>query len=218
MPDPVLVIANKRYSSWSLRPWMLLTQFDLPFREIVVRMGEPDTRARMLEYSPTGKVPALVDGPAVVWDSLAICEYVADSNPQLAIWPHAAQARAMARSIAAEMHSSFQALRQQCPMVWDRPRQAPLFTPETLVDIARIENIWRIARERFADGGPFLFGAFSAADAMYAPVVSRFDRYAAPVADDTKAYMQAMKQSRAWKKWDEGARAEPWRIEKYETA
>ena len=207
-----LLIANKSYSSWSMRPWLLLEQFGIPFEEIVVPLDEPDSKARMRAINPAGKAPALVDGDLTVWDSLAICEYVAEQFPQHAIWPRAKEARAMARSIAAEMHSSFQSLRQQCPMVVHRQRAAIDFSAETLADIARIEAIWRDAREKFGQGGPFLFGAFSAADAMYAPIVVRFATFDAPVADASRAYMAAIEGTPGWAKWMKGAAAERWRI------
>lgn len=212
-----LVIANKAYSSWSMRPWMLLTAFGVPFEEIVVPLGREETRADILRHSPTGKVPALIDGDTTVWDSLSIIEYVAETFPDLAIWPRAKQARALARSISAEMHSSFQGLRTQCPMNFRRAPKAVAFTEDTRADIARIEAIWAEARAAHGAGGPFLFGAFSAADAMYAPIVNRFDVYDAPVGAASRAYMDAMKETDAWRRWQAGADAEPWRIEKYET-
>ncbi len=211
-----LVIANKAYSSWSMRPWILMTAFGVAFEEIVVPLAREETRDDILRYSPTGKVPALIDGDTTIWDSLAICEYVADSFPQHAVWPRDKRARAVARSAAAEMHSSFQALRVQCPMNFRRVRKPVDFTPDTRADIARIEEIWAHARATFGAGGPFLFGAFSAADAMYAPVVNRLDVYDAPVAAQTRAYMRTMQETQAWKSWQAGANAEPWRIDKYE--
>lgn len=211
-----LVIGNKSYSSWSMRPWMLLEQFGIPFEENVIPLYVEGSKETILKTSPSGKAPALVDGDITVWDSLSICEYVAETHPELAIWPRDKAARAMARSISAEMHSSFQALRQQCPMVVHRKRVAPEFTADTLADIARIEDMWAKARERFGQGGPFLFGQFSAADAMYAPVVVRFEIYEAPVGAATRAYMSAMQSLPAWKKWMAGAAAETWRIPRFE--
>lgn len=212
-----LVIANKAYSSWSMRPWMLLVAFGVSFEEIVVPLGREETRADILRYSPTGKVPALIDGDTTVWDSLSIVEYVAESFPHLAIWPRAKKARALARSISAEMHSSFQGLRTQCPVNLRRAPKAIAFADDTRADIARIEAIWAEARAAHGEGGPFLFGAFSAADAMYAPVVNRLDVYDAPVNEESRAYMRAVKETDAWRRWQAGADAEPWRIEKYET-
>ena len=211
-----LLIANKCYSSWSMRPWLVLTQFGIPFEEIVVPLDEPDTKARMRAINPAGKAPALVDGAITVWDSLSICEYVAEKFPEHAIWPRDGAARAMARSISAEMHSSFQALRQQCPMIVHRKPAAIDFSPDTLADIARIEAIWADARGKFGTGGPFLFGAFSAADAMYAPVVVRLATFAAPVGEASRNYMAAMQATAAWKTWMAGAAAETWRIARFE--
>lgn len=212
-----LYIGNKSYSSWSMRPWLLLEQFGIAFEEIVISLYVEGSKETILKTSPSGKVPALVDGGTTVWDSLSICEYIAETHPDLAIWPRDKGARAMARSMSAEMHSSFQALRQQCPMVVHRPKGAVAFTPDTLADIARIEGMWAEARARYGQGGPFLFGAFSAADAMYAPVVVRFDIYDVPVSATTRAYMDAMKSLPSWKKWMAGAAAESWRIPRFES-
>lgn len=211
-----LVIGNKSYSSWSMRPWMLLEGFGIPFAEVVIPLYAEGSKETILKTSPSGKVPALVDGDVTVWDSLSICEYVAESFPELAIWPREKAARALARSMSAEMHSSFQALRQLCPMVVHRPKAPADFTPDALADVARIEAMWAASRAKWGQGGPFLFGAFSAADAMYAPVVLRFDNYCAPVNAATRAYMDAMMATLAWKKWMAGAAAEAWRIPRFE--
>ena len=212
-----LYIGNKSYSSWSMRPWMLLEAFGISFSEVVIPLYVEGSKEEILRYTPSGKVPVLIDGATHVWDSLSICEYVAEKFPDRAIWPRAPEARALARSMSAEMHSSFQALRQQCPMVVHRPKGAVAFTPDTLADIARIEGMWAEARARYGQGGPFLFGAFSAADAMYAPVVVRFDIYDVRVSATTRAYMDAMKSLPSWKKWMAGAAAESWRIPRFES-
>jgi glutathione S-transferase len=212
-----LVLANKAYSSWSLRPWILLAHFKIPFEEIVIPLDLPETRAAILKHSPTGKVPALIDGAITIWESLAIMEYVAEKYPQKAIWPKAKAARAHARAISSEMHAGFQALRQQCPMNFRRPVRRLAFTPETLADIARIEAAWGEARRRFGKAGPFLFGRFSAADAMFAPVVNRLHVYDAPVNRATRDYMDAMSGLPSWKAWSKDAEAEAWRIAKYES-
>ena len=212
-----LVLANKAYSSWSLRPWILLAHFKIPFEEIVIPLDRPDTRAAILTHSPTGKVPALIDGPITIWESLAIMEYLGEKYPQKAIWPRAKAARAHARAIASEMHAGFQALRQQCPMNFRRPVRAIPFSADTLADIARIEAAWAQARQRFGKTGPFLFGRFCAADAMFAPVVNRLSVYDAPVNKATRAYMSAMSALPAWKAWASDAEAEEWRIAKYES-
>jgi glutathione S-transferase len=211
-----LVIANKAYSSWSLRPWILMTHFGIPFEETVIALRRPETRADILKFSPTGKIPALVDGDVAVWESLAIIEYLAESFPGLTIWPRPKPARALARSLAAEMHAGFSALRNQCPTQFLRPVRRSALTPEVEADVARIESAWRDARQRFGAGGPFLFGAFSAADAMFAPVVNRFHVYDIPVGPEARAYMAAMQALPAWKAWIAGAEGEPWRIAEYD--
>ncbi len=211
-----LVIGNKSYSSWSMRPWMLLEGFGIPFAEVVIPLYVDGSKEEILRYTPSGKVPTLIDGATTIWDSLSICEYVAETFPQHAIWPVDKAARALARSMSAEMHSSFQALRQQCGMVVHRPKGPVDFTADTLADIARIEAMWADAREKHGHGGPFLFGAFSVADAMYAPVVCRFDVYQPKLSTATHAYMDAMKATPAWKKWMAGAASETWRIPRFE--
>ncbi len=210
-----LVIANKAYSSWSLRPWLLMRAFDLPFNEIVVPLHQPGTAAAIARYSPAGKLPVLVDGPVTVWDSLAIVEHVAESNTALPIWPRDPVARALARSLAAEMHAGFVALRRGLPMNMRREPRATVLSPETAAgvsaDVARIEAAFADARTRFGGAGPFLFGAFGAVDAMFAPVVNRLHAYAVPVQDDTTAYMRAIMAMPAWQDWQAGAEAEGWR-------
>jgi glutathione S-transferase len=213
-----LVIGNKSYSSWSMRPWMLLEAFGIGFEEVVIPLYDEGSKEQILRYTPSGKVPTLIDGDTTIWDSLSICEYVAEKFPDRAIWPKDAKARALARSMSAEMHSSFQALRQQCGMVVHRKKGPVDFSPDTLTDIARIEAMWADAREKHGQGGPFLFGVFSAADAMFAPVVVRFDVYQPKLGAATLAYMQAMQALPAWKKWMAGAAAETWRIPRFETA
>ena len=213
-----LIIANKAYSSWSLRPWILLAHFKIPFEEVVIPMDRPETRAEMLKYAPTGKCPSLHDGKIAVWESLAIMDYVAEEFPEKAIWPKAKAARAQARSLSAEMHAGFSALRQTCPTNFRRKPKAIPLTDAVSADIARIEAAWARARETFGKAGPFLFGRFSAADAMFAPVVNRFHAYDIPVAETTRAYMDAVMALPAWKAWIAGGEAEPWRIDKYEFA
>jgi glutathione S-transferase len=211
-----LIIANKLHSSWSLRPWILLTQFGIPFEEILINFGptfdDPAWKARVAAYTPAGKVPALVDSDINVWESLAIMEYVADTFPDLAIWPRDKAARAMARSISAEMHSGFSALRNACPMNLgfrhppkDRGRQVA-------ADVARICQIWNEARARFGQAGPFLFGEFSAADAMYAPVTVRFTGYSIGVDPVCEAYIKTVQGTLAFQSWKKAALAETWII------
>ena len=210
-----LVIANKAYSSWSLRPWILLAHFKIPFHEVVIPMDQPETRATMLKYAPTGKCPSLHDGRIGLWESLAIIEYVAESYPDKPIWPRGKAARAHARSLASEMHAGFAALRQACPANFRRRVEAIALSDEVRADVARIEAAWAHARETFGKAGPFLFGRFSAADAMFAPVVNRLHVYDIPVAKTTRAYMEAIMALPAWKAWVAGAEAEPWRIARY---
>lgn len=215
-----LVIANKAYSSWSMRPWLLLRHFDIPFDEVVIPMDHSTTRAEMLAHAPTGKCPSLSEGEVTVWDSLAIIEYVAEQCPDLPIWPRDRMARAVARSLAAEMHAGYPALRRHMPMNFRRePARRDLDAAtqaEVDADVARVEDAWRAARLRFGEGGPFLFGGFSAADAMFAPVVNRLHVYDLAVALDTRAYMAAVAALPAWHDWQAEANAEGWRIERYE--
>lgn len=211
-----LVIANKNHSSWSLRPWLLLTEFGIPFEEVLIPFGQtfddPEWKRSISAFTPAGKVPALIDGDIQVWESLAIMDYVADRFPELAIWPRDHAARAMARSIAAEMHAGFGALRSACPMnlAWVHPARDRGAKVEA--DIARIATIWREARPHFGQGGPFLFGAFSAADAMYAPVVARFAGYQVPLDEVCAAYADAVQATAGFRSWRMGALAEPWII------
>jgi glutathione S-transferase len=217
MPAPLkLVIGNKAYSSWSLRAWILLAQFKIPFEELLIPLDRPETRAMILEHSPSGKLPALRDGAITVFESLAIVEYVAEIFPQKAIWPRGKAARAHARSLASEMHAGFTALRRDCPCNFRRPVSAIALGEAVEADMARIEAAWAHARENFGKSGPFLFGRFSAADAMFAPVVNRFHVYDVPVSRATRAYMDAIMALPAWKAWVADAEAEPWRIERDE--
>lgn len=193
-----------------------MRQFGIPFTETVVPMAQETTRADMLRYAPTGKCPSLHDGAISVWDSLAIIEYLAESLPSLPIWPRDRAARAQARSLSAEMHSGFMPLRAHLPMNMRRAPAARELTPEVLADVARIEAAFATARQEFAAGGDFLFGAFSAADAMFAPVVSRLHTYQVSVAPATRAYMDAIRALPAYREWVAGAAAEPWHIAKYD--
>ncbi|MGD1015586.1 MAG: glutathione S-transferase family protein [Roseiarcus sp.] len=211
-----LVIANKAYSSWSLRAWILLAHFKIPFEEAVIPLDRPETRALIHEHSPSGKVPALLDGAITVWESLAIVEYVAEIHPEKAIWPRGKAARAHARSLASEMHAGFPTLRRDCPTQFRRPVRRIALTEAAEAEAARIEAAWAHARANFGKAGPFLFDRFSAADAMFAPVVNRFHIYDVPVSRATRAYMDAIMALPAWKAWVADAEAEPWRIERYD--
>ncbi|MGO8800726.1 MAG: glutathione S-transferase family protein [Roseiarcus sp.] len=211
-----LVLANKAYSSWSLRPWILLAHFKIPFEEVVIPLDQPDTRERILRYAPSGRCPSLHDGAIAVWESLAIVEYVAEKYPDKAIWPRGKAARAHARTLAAEMHAGFQALREHCPTNFRRPVRKLALTGAVEADVARIEDAWAQARRTFGAAGPFLFGRFSAADAMFAPVVNRVLVYDVAVNRTSRDYMDAIMALPAWKAWINDAEAEPWRIERYE--
>jgi glutathione S-transferase len=208
-----LVIGNKNYSSWSLRPWLLLAQAGLEFEEVRVPLGSADFAERVRAYSPAGKVPALRHGALSVWDSLAICEYVAEAFPEIGAWPRDPEERALARCVSAEMHSGFGALRGQMPMnVRASGRRVPS-TPALEADIARVCAIWRECRALGKPRGPFLFGDFSIADAMYAPVVFRFATYGVSLGPVEAAYAESMRRLPAMVKWAESAAAEPEVIE-----
>ena len=208
---PTLVIANKCYSSWSLRPWLLMRQLGIPFDEIVIPLDLPDTKAKVLAHSPAGKVPILIDGDVTVWESIAIMEYIGDAFAP--VWPSDRDARAMARSVAAEMHAGFPALRSACPMNLGR-KYAPKDRGDAVArDVARFSEIVRQARERFGAGGPFLFGAFSAADAMYAPLVTRLDTYSIAIDATTRAYVDAILALPAFQEWRSAALKEEWIVD-----
>ena len=211
-----LVIGNKAYSSWSLRPWLAMTHLGIAFEETVIPMHRPETKAAMLANSPAGKVPVLKDGEVTVWETLAILEYLNETYANGALWPAQRAARAHARAIANEMHAGFSALRNHLPMNVRR-KVAPLaLTPACAADIARIDSMWQDARGRWGGAGPFLFGAFSAADAMYAPVVNRIHHYAVPVSATARAYVDAIRALPAMQRWIADAAAEPWVIEEEE--
>lgn len=215
-----LVIANKVYSSWSMRPWLLMRAFAIPFDEIVIPLDAPHAHAEILRHNPAGKVPVLQDGALVVWDSLAVVEHLAETHPDLAIWPRDPAARALARSLSAEMHSGFSALRRNLPMNLRRDGRPATLDAEAeaavAADCTRIEAAWADARARFGANdiapGPCLFGAFCAADAMFAPVINRFAAYAVPVTATSRAYMDAMRALPAWRDWETAALAEGWTL------
>lgn len=214
MSSLTLLIGNKRYSSWSLRPWIAMKVLGVEFSEVLLPLYQPGSSEQVLRYSPTGKVPALIDGPTVVWESLAILDYLADRFRGLPMWPNELPARGMARAVAAEMHAGFVPLRRHCPMNMMRDRTKPRdIPPDVQANVARIDALWTQAREQFGKGGPFLFGAFSAADAMYAPVVSRFASYSISVGRASKDYMDVMMALPAWKEWEASARTETWIME-----
>jgi glutathione S-transferase len=205
-----LVIGNRNYSSWSLRPWLAMKVAGIAFAETVISLEAPDFKARVGAVSGAGRVPVLIDGDISVWESLAILEHLAEKFPAAGLWPRPEAARAHARAIAAEMHAGFLPLRRYLPMNVARPvRRRPL-DDGAAADAARIEAIWSECRARFGAGGPFLYGFFGAADAMYAPVVWRFHTYAVGVGAAARAYMAAMMALPAWQEWRQAARREPW--------
>jgi glutathione S-transferase len=201
-----LVIGTKRWSSWSLRPWLALSAVGAPFREILIPLRQPDTKARILEWSPSGKVPLLDDGGLQVWDSLAICEYLAERFPEAGLWPRDPAACALARSVSAEMHSGFTALRSTCPMDVGEDLPMTEIPDDVKADVARIDAVWSDCRARFGQGGPFLFGAFTNADAMFAPVATRIRTYHLPVSEAASAYCDAIMAHPAMVKWIKDAR------------
>jgi glutathione S-transferase len=205
-----LFIGNKNYSSWSMRPWIAMKVAGIPFEETVISLNAPDFKPRLLAVSGTGKVPALVDGDVKVWESLAILEYLAEKFPDAGLWPKDIAARAHARVVATEMHGGFIPLRKLMPMNMWRPVMKRELTPDAAVNVARIETMWADCRARYGAGGPFLFGRFGAADAMYAPVVARFHTYGVGVSAETRAYMDAVMALPAWREWHDAGIKEPW--------
>jgi glutathione S-transferase len=211
-----LIIGNKNYSSWSFRPWIAMKAAGIAFEEELIPLETPEFRARLDAVSGTGKVPTLIDGDIRVWESLAILEYLADRFPDKKLWPSDPAARAHARAISSEMHAGFVPLRSACPMNMWRPVLKRELGDDVKKNIARIDSMWSDCRKRYGQGGAFLFGAFGNADAMYAPVVSRFHTYAVEVSSASRAYMDAVMALPAWKEWTTAAVKEPWVLEKDE--
>ncbi|MBO6510476.1 MAG: glutathione S-transferase family protein [Roseibium sp.] len=211
MKDFELFIGNKNYSSWSFRPWIALKHKGVSFRETLVPFdfdnGNPDFR----DFSPSMKVPVLRDGDLTVWDSLAILEYAAECFPEKGLWPSDQKARAHARSISAEMHSGFFALRAACPMNMRRPIEKRNVGDDVKADVARIVSIWTECLA--ASDGPFLYGDFSIADAMYAPVVSRFMTYGLSEDPIVSRYAEAVTSTQAWQAWEADALKETWIVD-----
>ena len=211
-----LVIGNKNYSSWSMRPWLALRANDIAFDEVFIPLYT-DNKAdkdRILSFTPSGKVPVLIDGDVTVWDSFAIIEYLADKFPEKQLWPRQPAARAHARAISAEMHSGFVALRSECGMNLHRPVGAVALSDDARANIARVQDIWAECYRRY--GGPFLFGGFGAADAMYAPVVHRFRTYAIELAPAARPYFDAMSSLPAFQQWTSDGLAETLVIARFE--
>lgn len=205
-----LVIGNKNTSSWSLRPWLALRVAGIPFEEIHIDLRHPFAKRHILQRSPAGKVPALIADRQVIWDSLAIIEFLAETHPEAKLWPEDKAARARARAVSAEMHSGFQSLRQECPMDFLHRHPRSALSDACAADVKRIVAIWTDCRKFFGAGGPFLFGDFTAADAMYAPVVSRFVTYLPDLAayGDTgpaRAYVDTLWATDAMRQWGEDA-------------
>lgn len=216
MPNLTLVIGNKAYSSWSMRPWFLMRQAGIPFTEVRVPLHTPETRARILAHSPSGKVPALHADGVVIGESLAIAEYLAERFPAKRLWPEDLAARGLARSVAAEMHAGFTALRQALPFNCRRCGYAFQRSDAVAADIARVAAIWTGCRRQFGQDGPFLFGPASVADAMFAPVVSRFLTYGVPLTGAAADYAKAMAATPTFRAWVDEALAEAEIIPEFE--
>jgi glutathione S-transferase len=217
MADLTLYLGNKNYSSWSLRAWLAAKQAGLAFDEVVIPLYQPGSRETIVKFSPSGRVPALKHGDITVWESLAVCEYLAETFPAAALWPSDPVARAAARSVSTEMHAGFTALRGHLPMNVRSTYPDRGVTPEVQGDINRIMAIWRDCRARFGqDNGEFLFGPFTIADAMYAPVVTRFRTYRIDLERDADAYCDTIMGLAAMQEWVTAARNEPMIIEQYE--
>lgn len=211
-----IVIGNKNYSSWSMRPWLALQHAGAQFEEILVPLDAADTAANIAKHSRAGRLPILLDGDLTIWDSLAICEYLAEKFPAAKLWPEDAKARATARSICAEMHSGFVALRTDCTMKIRARYPARPLRDEVKADLARLSEIWSQTRERFGQGGPYLFGGFSNADAFFGPVAARVKTYALPVEGVAAAYVDALWASPPVRAWVAGAERETLIVPRYE--
>jgi glutathione S-transferase len=211
-----IVIGNKNYSSWSLRGWLVLRQFEISFEEIRLPLYSDLFKDKIMDYSPTGLVPTLVSGDLSIWDSLSICEYIAEQHPELHCWPEDVQARAIARSISSEMHSGFFQIRNVLPMNIRRNRAIETISGDLAKEIERVCDIWKTCRQFYGGGGDFLFGRFSIADVMYAPVVLRFKSYLIEVGDIEFEYMQTMLSLAALQEWIDAALAEEEVIDIYE--
>jgi glutathione S-transferase len=201
-----LVIGNKNYSSWSLRPWLALRVAGIPFEEIRIPLYGPGSKQQILRHSPAGKVPVLVAPEVTVWESLAILEYLADRHPEAALWPADSAQRAHARAVSTEMHAGFAALRANLTMNVRKTFPDHPATPDVMADIARIQAIWKECLQR--SGGPFLFGAFGNADAMFAPVVTRFITYSIKADAASARYIAAIRALPALNEWYDAARGE----------
>ena len=213
---PTLIIGNKNYSSWSLRPWLILKIFEIPFEEVQISLYQPGTKNKILMYSPSAKVPVLKHHDVTCWDSLAICEYLADHCPNLNLWPQDNARKALARSISNEMHSGFFEIRNTLPMNCRLKSKFDKISQEMHEEITRICDIWIDCRNKYRRYGDFLFGEFSIADAMYAPVVLRFTSYGIEVGDIEREYMKTILELEAIKEWIAAAAEEKEVVAEYE--
>ena len=216
MAEFTIILANKNYSSWSLRGWLALKATGAEFEEIVVPLREAETRTTLLRHSPSGKAPCLVHGAVTVWESLAIGEYLAEIFPKAGLWPKNAAARAHARAIASEMHAGFIPLRRSLPMNIRAKHNGLAISEDAQQDINRIEAIWRDTRDRFGGEGPFLFGQFGLADAMFAPVAARFVTYGIALGEEASLYRDTIMGHPFLVEWCAAAEAEPWMIPDFE--
>ncbi len=218
MAEFTLIIGNRNYSSWSLRAWLALAASGGEFDDMVIPLRQADTRENILRHSPSGKVPVLRHGDTVIWDSLAIAEYLAEHVPHAELWPSAIEARAAARAVSAEMHAGFLALRRAMPMNIRAtpPTQAPELADDVRADVNRIEAIWRNCRQHFGADGELLFGGFTIADAMYAPMASRFRTFGVTLEDTAQAYVEAVLGHPLMVQWTEAAENETWIIPEFE--
>ena len=210
MAKPLLIIGNKNYSSWSLRPYMALAGAGIAFDEKLIRFGEPAFSNAVKKISKAGLVPILQHNGVTIWESLAIMEYIAETWPEKNLWPKNKAARALARSISSEMHAGFRNIRNECPMNLRRPPKQVAMSDGLKRDVARLEYLWGEARKLHGEGGPYLFGKFTIADAMFAPVVTRLQTYAISVSKSTRAYMDAVLNSAAFQNWLKEALKEKW--------
>jgi glutathione S-transferase len=216
MADLTLVIGNRNYSSWSMRPWVLMRAKQIEFQEVQIRLFQPDSLERKLAYSPAGKVPILVSGELHVWESLAILDRLAELFPHRGLWPSEGAPRAVARSVSAEMHAGFEGLRTHMPMNCRARLPGRGRGPGVEEEIVRVRNLWRDCRARFGQGGDFLFGDFGNADAMFAPVASRFQTYGVELTGVEGEYAEAVVSHPAVAEWFRAAEAEPWTVPQYE--
>jgi glutathione S-transferase len=214
MPELTLVIGNKNYSSWSLRAWIMMKHLEIPFREVLLPLYTPEFKEELEQYGPGGRVPVLTQGKLCLWDSLAICEYVAELAGKG--WPKDQQTRALARCVSAEMHSGFGNLRSLWPLNARARNRHTAVTTSLEADVDRIDEIWNDCRHRFGAGGPWLFGEYSIADAMYAPVVLRFNTYGARISETARWYMATVLEDAPLQEWLSAAKEEPWTVEQSE--